>query len=100
GKVIAGLVRQDEGTVTIAGRRLTPGSLQEAFGAGVRIVHQELAQCPNLTVAENLSLHDFPRTRIGTVDRREMARRARRMLERIEPGIGPGTPLGSLSPGH
>src|SRR5262245_8545734 len=52
GKVIAGLHKQDAGTVTIAGRTLKPGSIDDAFDAGVRIVHQELAQCPNLTVAE------------------------------------------------
>lgn len=100
GKIIAGLHRQDAGTVSIGGRALTPGSLQEAFAAGVRIVHQELAQCPNLTVAENLCLHDLPRTRFFTIDRRAMERRARRLLERLEPAIDPRRPLGSLSPGH
>ena len=63
GKVIAGLHRQDSGTVTIEGRTLKPGSIDDAFDAGVRIVHQELAQCPNLTVAENLHLPAFPRRR-------------------------------------
>jgi ABC-type sugar transport system ATPase subunit len=100
GKTIAGLHKQDAGTVTIAGRELPPGDLEAAFDAGIRIVHQELAQCPNLTVAENLCLHDLPTTRFGTVDRREMGRRATKLLERIEPGIDPFAPLGSLSPGR
>lgn len=100
GKIIAGLHRQDSGTVSIAGRPLPPGSLQDAFAAGVRIVHQELAQCPNLTVAENLCLHDLPRTRWGTIDRRAMVRRAAGLLERIEPGIDPRALLGALSPGR
>ncbi len=100
GKIIAGLHRQDAGTVELEGRTLPAGSIAEAFGAGVRIVHQELAQCPNLTVAENLCLHDLPRTRWRTVDRREMRRRAAALLDRIEPGIDPLAPLGSLSPGH
>ena len=65
GKTIAGLHKQDAGLVTIydtnaSPRELKPGSLDDAFEAGVRIVHQELAQCPNLTVAENLCLHDIP----------------------------------------
>ena len=100
GKVVAGLHKQDSGTVTIGDRVLPPGDLQGAFDAGVRIVHQELAQCPNLTVAENLCLHDLPTTRWGMVDRSEMGRRAARLLERIEPGIDPFAPLGSLSPGR
>ncbi|MBX3375395.1 MAG: sugar ABC transporter ATP-binding protein [Phycisphaeraceae bacterium] len=100
GKVIAGLHRQDSGTVTIDGKMLAPGSIDEAFAAGVRIVHQELAQCPNLSVAENLCLHDLPKRAGFLVDRAEMNRRAASLLARIEPEIDPSAPLGSLSPGH
>ncbi|MBX3407343.1 MAG: sugar ABC transporter ATP-binding protein [Phycisphaeraceae bacterium] len=110
GKVISGLHRQDAGTVRIApaggdlarekGRVLKPGSIDDAFDAGVRIVHQELAQCPNLTVAENLCLHDLPRSRLGLVDFREAERRAARLLARLEPAIDVRAPLGTLSPGH
>ncbi|MEI7658763.1 MAG: ATP-binding cassette domain-containing protein, partial [Phycisphaerae bacterium] len=69
GKTIAGLHRQDAGTVTVAGHVLTPGDIDEAFAKGIRLVHQELAQCPNLSVAENLCLHDLPVTSFGLVDR-------------------------------
>ncbi|MBS0192396.1 MAG: sugar ABC transporter ATP-binding protein [Phycisphaerales bacterium] len=105
GKVIGGLHRQDTGTVRIAAgpgqmRELTPGSIDDAFHAGVRIVHQELAQCPNLTVAENLSLHDLPRTRMGLLDRRAMTERAAALVHRLEPGIDVEAPLGLLSPGR
>lgn len=100
GKVIAGLVKPDSGTVTIDGRALRPGSIHDAFGAGVRIVHQELAQCPNMSVAENLCLHDLPRNRLGFVDRRAMNDRARALLERLEPVIDVRVPLATLSPGH
>jgi ABC-type sugar transport system ATPase subunit len=114
GKVIAGLHRQDQGTVTIfdgagAGRQLRPGSIDDAFDSGVRIVHQELAQCPNLTVAENLNLHDIPTkfaflgrglgSVLSIVDRRTMAERAARLVHRLEPGIDVEAPLGSLPPG-
>ena len=68
GKVIAGLHSQDSGTVIIDGKVLPPGSLDAAFDAGIRLVHQELAQCPNLSVAENLSLHRMPVSRSGLVD--------------------------------
>lgn len=100
GKTIAGLHKPDTGSITLAGRTLIPGDLDDATAAGVRIVHQELAQCPNLTVAENLCLHDLPRTTWGTVDRAAMNRRAARLLADIEPSIDPTAPLGNLSPGH
>ncbi|MCW5764722.1 MAG: sugar ABC transporter ATP-binding protein [Phycisphaeraceae bacterium] len=96
GKTIAGLHRPDAGTVTIAGRTLEPGSIDDAFDAGVRIVHQELAQCPNLTVAENLCLHDLP-SRFGLVEKRSMCARAERLLADLEPSIDVRAPLGSLS---
>lgn len=110
GKVISGLHKQDSGSVKIAppggdlsrgdGRTLKPGSIEDAFDAGIRIVHQELAQCPNLSVAENLCLHDLPRNRLGLVDFREAERRASKLLARLEPMIDVRSPLGSLSPGH
>lgn len=105
GKVIAGLHRPDTGSVTIldpsgSARLLKPGSIDDAFDAGVRIVHQELAQCPNLSVAENLSLHDIPTTRLGLVDRRAMAERAARLVHKLDPGIDVETPLGRLAPGR
>jgi ABC-type sugar transport system ATPase subunit len=100
GKVISGLHRQDEGTVEIGGRELEPGSIEDAFAAGIRIVHQELAQCPNLSVAENLSLHAMPTRGPGIINRRAMIERAARLVHKIEPGIDVTAPLGLLSPGH
>lgn len=99
GKAIAGLHRPDHGHITLGGRRLVPGDIDDAFAAGVRIVHQELAQCPNLTVAENLCLHDMP-TRRGVVDYATMNRRAARLLADLAPEIDPRAPLGDLAPGR
>jgi ABC-type sugar transport system ATPase subunit len=99
GKVIAGLHRQDQGTVMVAGATLRPGSLDDAYAHGVRIVHQELAQCPNLSVAENLCLHDIPTRAFGLVDRKAMNDRAARLVHMLEPGVDVTRPLGTLSPG-
>lgn len=103
GKVIAGLHRQDTGTVTIfqngVARVLAPGSIDDAFGVGVRIVHQELAQCPQLSVAENLCLHDLP-TRAGLLDRRTMNDRAAKLVHQLDASIDVQAPLGSLAPGR
>lgn len=100
GKTISGLHKQDSGLIYVEGRPLKPGSIDDAFAAGVRIVHQELAQCPNLSVAENLCLSDLPTRGLGLIDRAAMNRRAARLLDRLEPGIDVTAPLGTLSPGH
>lgn len=108
GKVMAGLHRQDSGRVVVfepapgglpTPRELVPGSIDDAYRAGVRIVHQELAQCPNLTVAENVCLHDMP-TRRGVIDRAAMIARARRLLQRLDPAINVEATLSTLPPGH
>jgi ABC-type sugar transport system ATPase subunit len=54
----------------------------EALAAGIGMVHQELAFCENLSVAENLCLESLPRSGPFLV-RAEMWRRAERMLEAI-----------------
>ncbi|MCA9287989.1 MAG: sugar ABC transporter ATP-binding protein, partial [Phycisphaerales bacterium] len=100
GKAIAGLHKPDSGRIVLDGRELRPGSLDDAFAHGVRIVHQELAQCPNLSVAENLCLHHLPRTRLGLVDFRAMADRAAAIVRRLDPTIDVSAPLGSLAPGR
>jgi ABC-type sugar transport system ATPase subunit len=99
GKVIAGLHKQDSGVVELDGQPLPSGSIAEAFKRGVRIVHQELAQCPNMSVAENLTLHDIP-SRFGFVRKHEMHERAAALLRRLDPGIDVEQPLGLLPPGR
>lgn len=82
GKVLAGIHKPDAGEVVIDGASHVFASPRDARSAGVAMVHQELAFCPDLSVAENLCMGDYPR-RAGLLDRREMTRRANRLLEAI-----------------
>src|ERR1700744_5557972 len=76
GKVLAGIHRADGGTIRIDGTECTFGSPADAIRAGVGMVHQELAFCPDLSIAENLSMGRYPR-RLGLLlNRSEMRRRA------------------------
>jgi len=103
GKAIAGLHKPDTGLIALAGRPLVLGSVKDAYDAGIRIVHQELAQCPNLSVAENLCLHNMP-SRIRAlgwgVQYRAMADRAAALLKDLAPEIDVLAPLGTLAPGR
>lgn len=105
GKAIAGLHPLDEGRILVDGRVLPAGSVHAAARMGVRIVHQELAQCPNLTVAENLCLHEMPTAGpslfgLGIVSREAARTRARRLLRELDPHIDVDAPLGTLAPGR
>jgi len=79
GKILGGIYRPDSGQVIVDGRPIDFAGPQAALRAGIGIVHQELAFCDNLTVAENLCLGSLPAT-AGFLSRRGMAQRAREML--------------------
>ncbi|HEY1068649.1 MAG TPA: sugar ABC transporter ATP-binding protein, partial [Pirellulales bacterium] len=82
GKILAGIERPDSGRVLLDGRPVDFRSPRDAAAAGVGVVHQELVFCPNLSVAENLCLHDLP-AKGWVVDRPAMRRRAQELLARI-----------------
>src|SRR5437773_1418690 len=82
GKMLAGIYPLDEGRLFVNGIEARFGSPRDALRAGVGMVHQELAFCGNLSVAENLCLSNLP-TRRGFVARGDMEQRAAAMLEAI-----------------
>src|SRR6476469_3259634 len=61
GKVLAGIYKPDSGTIRIDGKPVSFRSPADANRAGVGMVHQELAFCPDLSVAENLCMGHYPR---------------------------------------
>jgi ABC-type sugar transport system ATPase subunit len=99
GKILAGVYTADEGEIRIEGQVIHPGNPLMARKLGIAMVHQELAFCPNLTVAENLCLGDLPR-KAGFVNRSAMRDRARAMLEEIEAEIPVNLPISQLSTGQ
>jgi ABC-type sugar transport system ATPase subunit len=95
GKILAGIHAPDEGRVLIDGRPVRFAGPRDALAAGVGVVHQELAFCPNLSVAENLCLGALPRRR-GFLSVDEMERRATAMLAEIGAAVDVRRPLGDL----
>ena len=99
GKILAGLQSPDEGKIFVFGREVSFSSPHDAIAAGIGMVHQELAFCENLSVAENLCLGDIPRRR-GFVDRDEMDRRATALLAETGTTLDVRSRLGALSIGN
>ena len=99
GKILAGVYTADSGQILLEGKAIAPESPLAARGLGIAMVHQELAFCPNLSVAENLCLGDLPR-RAGFVDRVALRERARAMLATVGAEIDPATLIGTLSTGR
>lgn len=81
-KIISGLIQADSGTMTLGGKPLHPADKQSAERLGVEIVQQELNLISTLTVAENILLTRMPQS-CGIIRKRQLARRARRALDRF-----------------
>ena len=96
GKVLAGIHRADSGTIRIDGVEVNFRSPRDAGRAGVGMVHQELAFCPELSVAENLCMGQYPR-RFGFVDRSAMRSRAQELLGQIGVQLDVRQPMRALS---
>lgn len=81
-KLLSGTVGPTSGRLTVDGRPLRAGSTRRAAAAGIVTVFQELSVLPALTVAENILLGRYPRSFLGTIDRRKMYRRVGQELDR------------------
>src|SRR5437867_3296657 len=99
GKILAGVYVADEGKIEMEGKAIYAATPLAGRKLGIAMVHQELAFCPNLTVAENLCLGDLPR-HAGWLDRRRMREQARTMLAEIEANLNVDQPISELSTGQ
>ena len=96
GKILSGIEQPDDGTIYLDDVPVTFKSPREALAAGVAIVHQELAFCEHLSIAENLCLGRLP-TRSGFLDREGLVTQARDLLATVGATIDPSRLLGTLS---
>ena len=99
GKVLAGIIQPDEGTLVLNGSPVRFTKPTQALRAGVAMVHQELAFCENLSIAENLTLGRVP-GRAGFVSRSRMRDQARTMLAAIDADLDVDRLVGDLTIGQ
>ncbi len=95
-KVLSGVYSKDDGEIRIFDQvveDLTPKKAQEL---GVAIIHQELNMCAHLSVAENIFL-GREEVRSGVLSNREMNRKAKEILNRLNMDIDPTTIVGDLA---
>ena len=82
-KIVSGVVEPTRGTMSLEGRPVAFRTPLEANAAGVVCIFQELSLLPDLSVADNISITDPPRTRLGLIDGRAQRRRAEELLARV-----------------
>ena len=98
-KILSGNYLPTEGKLSIGGRQLVFSNTKEALLTGVAIIYQELNIVPEMTVAENLCLGQFPHS-FGIVNKAELVERTKKYLDKLDLNISPDTPLKELSIGQ
>lgn len=96
--ILSGLIAQDEGRIIYKGEEVKISSPSDARALGIATVHQELKNCDNLTVTENVFLgREEKNGRIIGADWKTMNEKARKILEGYGLNIDVKTPLNRLT---
>jgi ribose transport system ATP-binding protein len=96
-KILAGILRPDEGEIVIGGVPRNFTTAEDAAKAGVGIVFQEFSLIPDLDAVDNIFLGREIRTRFGFLDRRAMRAAAAGIVARLNVALHLSVPIGRLS---
>lgn len=96
--ILGGVVGQDEGTISIAGRTVEIRSASDAMQLGIAFVHQEMAILPTLSIVDNMYITRFP-MKSGRIDYARAKEACRAVLARLGCELDLNTPMQNLSPG-
>jgi ABC-type sugar transport system ATPase subunit len=82
--ILAGELQPDSGEIFIRGERIRFKDPHHANSLGISVVYQELSLCPNLTAAQNISLHRVADSGfLSRVDKKRLNSSARELLGRL-----------------
>jgi ABC-type sugar transport system ATPase subunit len=97
GKSLAGIHRLDSGAIVVDGVERRIHTPADASKLGIGMVHQELAFCPDLSVAENLVLGHYPTRAKVLYSRGKAIRLAQETLAHIGMTLDVTQPMRQLS---
>ena len=95
-KCLFGIYAKDEGQISLFGQPIDFKNPKDALENGVAMVHQELQQCLDRTVMDNLFLGRYP-TKAGMVDEARMLRESNNLFARLKMNVNPKTVMRTMS---
>lgn len=95
-KCLFGIYAKDEGQISLENRPINFKNPKEALESGVAMVHQELNQCLDRTVADNLFLGRYP-TKAGVVDEARMLTESNKLFASLNMNVNPRTIMRTMS---
>ena len=99
-KVLSGAYTEDSGEVWFDGEQLKHHGTLERRDKGIAVIYQELSLFNDLDVAENVYMNNYPRTKLGTVDWKEVYRMTGELIKQLNVDINLHAKINELSIGH
>ena len=83
-KCLTGVNNFEQGEIQMEGKPIRNHSTMDAQKNGISTVYQEVNLCPNLSVAENLFIGREPLSKIGTINRKAILKRAKDLMKKLD----------------
>ena len=96
-KCLFGTYQKDEGTIILDGREVNFSGPKDALENGVAMVHQELNQCLERSVVDNLFLGRYPKNSLGVVDEGRMKKEASDLFRKLGITVNMTQPMKKMS---
>lgn len=96
-KCLFGTYQKDEGTIILDGKEINFSGPKDALENGVAMVHQELNQCLERSVIDNLFLGRYPKNSLGVVDEGRMKKEASDLFRKLGITVNLTQPMKNMS---
>ena len=80
-KILTGIYQKDSGEILIKGKSVKIDNAEDGKKSGIRIIHQELMLCQNISIAENIYMGQELKNQAGFVNIKRQLSEAQKMLD-------------------
>ena len=96
-KCLFGTYQKDEGKIYLNGKEISFSGPKDALENGIAMVHQELNQCLERNVIDNLFLGRYPTSSMGVVDESGMKKKASELFRKLGMTVNLNQPMRNMS---
>ena len=96
-KCLFGTYQKDEGTIFLNGKEVSFSGPKDALENGIAMVHQELNQCLERNVVDNLFLGRYPVNSMGVIDEGRMKKEASDLFRKLGMTVNLTQPMRNMS---
>ncbi|PWJ51865.1 sugar ABC transporter ATP-binding protein [Faecalicatena contorta] len=83
-KILSGAYSLDSGEIILDGEKIENTTPAKMIEKGIAVIYQELMLLSHCTVAENIFLNRYPKTKMGKIDYKKMDRNARKVIQELK----------------